>query len=171
MQWPNCGFARTPCLISLILFNVPWNMKFVWVAALVPDCLLVSPLALKGFLLSVKKAFGELLTQTQKTSQLVLLADLFFLHPFFFHVSSNYQTKHSEKALLGEAHQRKLCDTHQVRHTVHRAWLTLWSHLEKKVVLLGHWYLASHCGWRWLTQPETNRLSMRVQTTPQQMLN
>lgn len=116
---------------------------------------------LKGF-------WGTTDTNT-KTSRLLLLAD--FLFSPFFHVLSNYQTKHSEKRLLGEIHQKKLCDTHQVRHTVCRVWLTLWSNLEKKGVLLGHQYLASLCGWRWLTQRETNRLSMRVQKIPQQMLN
>lgn len=76
-----------------------------------------------------------------------------------------------KKTLLGETVQRKLCAIHQVRHSMCRACLALLTDSERRVVLLGHQYLASHCGWRLPTQPETNRLSMGDQTTPQQMLN
>lgn len=144
-------------------------MKCMWVAAWVPGYLLGLPSGPAGF----PAVFLTCLWRSTDTNTKKESASPFGRYFSFFFSMFSQVIKQSilKKPLLGETVQRKLCDIHQVRHSMCRACLALLADLERRVVLLGHQYLASHCGWRLSTQPETNRLSMGDQTTPQQMLN
>lgn len=143
-----------------------------WVAAWVPGYLLGLSSGPAGFPAVFLQCSWRITDRNTKTQSASPFGRLFFFPPSFF--SMFYQIiKQSmlKKTLLGETLQRKPCDIHRVWYSMCRACLALLSNLERKVALLGNRRSAFLCGWRLSAQPETNRLGMGDQTTPQQMLN
>lgn len=153
-------------------------MKCMWGAAWVPGYSFGVSSGPAGFPAVFQKCLWrstDTNTEKQSASPFVRPFFSFFFFVFFFFFPSPCFVKRLCKAFWNKHYLEKLSKENLVTlsksDTECRAHLVLQSDLERNMLLLGHWCLAAHCGWRLCSQPETYRLSMGDQTTPQQMLN